>query len=112
MSDNPIRVLQIIRSMNQGGAENFIMNVYRNINKNKIQFDFLVYKEGFLDDEIKKMGGKIFYGKYITEIGQRKYCKDLLEFYKEHPEYQIVHSHLDQVSGIILEVAKKARSKG
>ncbi len=112
MSDNPIRVLQIIRSMNQGGAENFIMNVYRNINKNKIQFDFLVYKEGFFDEEIKKMGGKIFYGKYITEIGQRRYCKELLEFYKEHPEYQIVHSHLDQVSGIILEVAKKARSKG
>ena len=30
--------------MNQGGAENFIMNVYRNIDKEKVQFDFLVYK--------------------------------------------------------------------
>ena len=54
----PIRILQIIRQMNQGGAENFIMNVYRNIDKEKVQFDFLVYKTGVFDDEIKKNGRK------------------------------------------------------
>ncbi len=103
----PIRILQIIRQMNQGGAENFIMNVYRNIDKEKVQFDFLVYKTGVFDDEIKKMGGRIYYGKYITEIGQHRYCKELKEFFTNHPEYNIIHSHLDQVSGIILEVANK-----
>ncbi len=106
-----IRVLQIIRQMNQGGAENFIMNVYRNIDREKVQFDFLVYKKGVFDDEIRKMGGKVYYGKYITEIGQYSYCKKLKNFLQEHPEYNVVHSHLDQVSGIILEVAKMAGVK-
>lgn len=106
-----IRILHIIRQMNQGGAENFIMNLYRNIDKNKVQFDFLVYKKGVFDDEIKQLGGNIFYSKYITEIGQYRYCKELLKFFKEHTEYKVVHSHLDQVSGIILEVAKKAGIK-
>lgn len=106
-----IRVLQIIRQMNQGGAENFIMNVYRNIDREKVQFDFLVYKKGVFDDEIRKMGGKVYYGKYITEIGQYSYCKKLKNSLQEHPEYNVVHSHLDQVSGIILEVAKMAGVK-
>ena len=43
--------------MNQGGVENFIMNFYRKIDKSKIQFDFLVNRKGYFDDEIKKMGG-------------------------------------------------------
>lgn len=106
-----IRILHIIRQMNQGGAENFIMNLYRNIDRKKVQFDFLVYKNGVFDNEIKQLGGNIFYGKYITEIGQYKYCKELFGFFKEHPEYQVVHSHLDQVSGIILQIAKKAGVK-
>ena len=51
------RVLQVVAVMNQGGAENMIMNYYRAADKSKIQFDFLVHypKRGFFDDEIEKM---------------------------------------------------------
>lgn len=107
MSDNPIRVLQVIRHMNVGGAETFLMNVYRNIDRKKVQFDFLVNGKGFFDEEIKNLGGKIYYMDYITQIGQIKYKKKLKTFFKEHLEYTIIHSHIDQVSGIILEVAKE-----
>ena len=105
MKNKEIRILHIIRHMNMGGAENFIMNLYRNINKEKIQFDFLVNDKGLFDDEIKQMGGNIYYMKYITEIGQIKYVKELKKFFKDNSEYDIIHSHLDQVSGIILETA-------
>ena len=56
------RVLQVVAVMNQGGAENMIMNYYRAADKSKIQFDFLVHypKRGFFDDEIEKMGGHIY----------------------------------------------------
>lgn len=108
MTDNPIRVLQVIRHMNVGGAETFLMNVYRNIDRKKVQFDFLVTGKGLFDEEIRQLGGKIYYMNYITEIGQIKYKKQLKTFFKEHPEYTIVHSHIDQVSGIILEAAKEA----
>lgn len=108
MSNNPVRILQVIRQMNVGGAETFLMNTYRNIDREKVQFDFLVNDKGFFDEEIKKLGGKIYYMNYITRIGQIKYKKELKKFLKEHPEYTIMHSHIDQVSGIILEAAKEA----
>ena len=56
-----IRVLQVYPQLNNAGTEMVIMNLYRNIDKEKIQFDFLVQKEGELDEIIKKMGARIYY---------------------------------------------------
>lgn len=103
-----LRVLHVVGGMNQGGTENFIMNLYRNINRNKIQFDFLVNREGIFDEEIKSLGGRIYYIPALQKVGQLKYTKYLDDFYKEHKEYTIVHSHINQVSGLILERANKA----
>ncbi len=111
MESNCVRVLQVIRAMNIGGAETFIMNMYRNIDREKIKFDFLVSDDGKYDDEIKTLGGKIYKIPYITSVGQLKYVQHLKNFFNSHPEYQIVHSHIDQVSGIILETAKKCGVK-
>lgn len=102
-----LRVLQIIGSMNMGGAENFLMNIYRNIDREKIQFDFIVHRKGCFDEEIRKMGGKIFYLDALQKVGPFKYRRELYNFFINHREYKIIHSHLDQVSGFILEVAKK-----
>lgn len=109
MNGERIRVLHIIRHMNIGGAETLIMNLYRNIDREKIQFDFLVFGEGSFDKEINQLGGKIYYMKYLTEIGQIRFKKNLIEFFRTHREYKIIHSHIDQVSGIILEAANKAK---
>lgn len=106
-----VRVLQVIRAMNIGGAETFIMNVYRNIDREKVKFDFLVSGDGKYDEEIRKLGGKIYKIPYITEVGQIRFVQNLKNFFHTHPEYQIVHSHIDQVSGIILETAKKCGVK-
>ena len=111
MSNRQIRILQIIRHMNVGGAETFIMNVYRNINREKIQFDFLVNGKGYFDEEIQKLGGKIYYMNYITEVGHNEYKKQLVDFFENHPEYNIIHTHIGQVSGIILEMANKCKIK-
>ena len=93
--------------MNMGGAENFIMNLYRNIDKEKIQFDFISHKPGIFDDEIRKLGGKIYYLDYVTKVGPIKYKKELNIFFKKHNEYKILHTHIDQTSGIVLDVARK-----
>lgn len=57
------RILCIVGSMNAGGAETFLMKVYRQLDKTKYQMDFAVAIEekGYYDDEILKMGGKIFH---------------------------------------------------
>ncbi len=58
-----IRILHIVGVMDQGGIETLLMNLYRNIDRSMIQFDFLTHssKKGFFDDEIKSLGG----GRYI-----------------------------------------------
>ena len=63
MKEPIIRVLQITEMLSAAGIESFIMNMYRNIDRNKVQFDFLVLRneEEFYDEEIKSLGGKKYY---------------------------------------------------
>ncbi len=78
-----IRVLQVYPQLNNAGTEMVIMNLYRNIDKEKIQFDFLVQKEGELDEIIKKMGARIY---YIDS--ENDYRKKLRKFFEEHKEFR------------------------
>lgn len=104
-----IRVLQVVPIMRNAGIENFIMNVYRNIDKSKVQFDFLVHSEikQEFDDEIEKMGGKIYRLTYKDDKNLFKYIKDLNKFFKEHKEYKIVHGEMQSMMPLYLHIAKK-----
>jgi glycosyltransferase involved in cell wall biosynthesis len=104
-----IRVLQVLTSMNRGGAETMIMNYYRNIDRSKVQFDFLLHREeeGSFDKEILELGGKIYKMCPIHPLTYLAYKKKLKLFFCEHPEYKIVHSHLNALSFIILDVAAR-----
>lgn len=59
-----IRILQIGMTSNYGGVESFIMNLYRHIDRQQIQFDFVNMethnKSLAYTDEIKQLGGHIF----------------------------------------------------
>lgn len=104
----PLRILHCVVNMNRGGAETLIMNIYRNIDRSKVQFDFLTSAEGVFDNEIKQLGGKVYRHPYITKVGPFRYSKSIYSFFKEHPEYDIVHSHMDRMSGLIMREAKRA----
>lgn len=107
----PIRILQVFTIMNRGGAETMIMNYYRNIDRNKVQFDFLVHRQekGDYDDEIESLGGKIYRTYNIRPGNYKKYFNYLEDFLENHNEYKIIHSHINENSGFILDIAK---SKG
>lgn len=98
-----IRVLQAYPIMNNAGTENVIMNWYKNINREKVSFDFLVQSEGQLDNEIREMGGRIF---YIKNSDNNQYKKHLSKFFSEN-KYDVVHTHTHKEMGLILECAKK-----
>lgn len=104
----PIRILHRVVNMNRGGAETLIMNIYRNIDRERIQFDFLISNTGVFDDEIRSLGGRIYQIPYINKSGPFKYTRDVYRFFKEHNEYKIVHSHMDRMSGLIMREAKRA----
>lgn len=93
--------------MNRGGAETLIMNLYRNIDRTRVQFDFLTSKKGDYDGEIKKLGGRIYRVPYVSEVGHTKYLRSLNDFFQSK-NFQIIHSHMDKMSGIILDCAKNA----
>ena len=104
-----IRVLHMLHSMNRGGAETMLMNYYRNLDRTKVQFDFLLTYEGTSDyeEEILSLGGRVFHMTPLTLKTMKTYCKDVEIFLKTHPEYQIVHSHTSSKSAIPLRIAKK-----
>ena len=104
----PIRILHIVTYMGRGGLETMIMNYYRNIDRSKVQFDFLTHREERwdYDDEIEKLGGKIYRLPRLNPFSP-SYLKALDGFFKEHKEYKIVHCHQDCLSGIPLKYAKK-----
>lgn len=108
-----IRVLQIIGLMNRGGAETMIMNLYRNIDKTKIQFDFVVHttEKCAFDDEIIKNGGKIYRVPRYKIYNHFKYVRELKKIFKEHQEYSIIHCHINSTASIITNIAKKYKMK-
>ncbi len=105
-----IRILQVVNDMHRAGIETMLMNYYRNIDRDKIQFDFLThrpYKSDY-DDEIISLGGKIYRAPRLYPQNYPKYFKWMSEFWKQHSEYKIVHSHIDSMSCLPLLTAKKA----
>ena len=105
----PIRVLHVVTYMGRGGLETMLMNYYRKINKEKVQFDFLVHREfeADYDAEICSLGGQIYRIPRLNPFDPA-YLRTLSAFFRDHREYKIVHSHLDCMSGIPLKYACEA----
>ena len=60
MQTNPVRVLNVLGTTNLGGAESRVMELYRALDRDKVQFDFLVHtdREGQYSEEIRSRGGQ------------------------------------------------------
>jgi glycosyltransferase involved in cell wall biosynthesis len=103
-----IYVLHIVQGMNRGGIETMIMNYFRNINREKIQFDFLIYNKEKCDyeDEIIMLGGRIHRISPLNVVSIFNFCFELNALLKNYPEYKIIHSHINTLSSIPLFVAK------
>ena len=104
-----IRILHILHSMNRGGAEAMLMNYYRNVDRTRVQFDFLLteQKRCQYEEEIEQLGGRVYRVPLLTFGNPFPYVKGVKSFLKEHPEYCIVHSHTSSKSAVPLWVAKQ-----
>ena len=111
MNEEIIRILQIGMHNKIGGVETYLINYYRNIDKNKIQFDFInMYDELCFTDEIKKMGG-IIYDVSNVKKNPIKYSKELYKIIKNN-KYEIVHINMLSVANALpIIVAKFAKCK-
>lgn len=103
------RVLHVVGKMDRAGAETMLMNLYRNIDRSQIQFDFIVFSrdKGDFDDEILAMGGRL-----IPIIGRNfiNQTWNLMLFLRKNREqYSIIHSHTLLNSGLTVLIARIAK---
>ena len=102
-----IRVAQILGKMNGGGAEQVVMNYYRAIDREQVQFDFYFFKGSkFVPvEDIKAMGGRMFV--LPTFRHPLKYLRTLRRLLSEN-KYDIMHCHLSTLSFLPLLAGKQA----
>lgn len=106
----PIRVLQVVTQMNRAGMESRLMDIYRKVDRQKVQFDFYTCRsdKGQFDEEIVEMGGTVFYSEPLSIKNIFTIKERFNRFLLEHKEYKIVHCHLNQWTGLVLQGAMKA----
>lgn len=109
VEQKPIRVLHVLAAMHFAGTETLLMNLYRNVDRERVQFDFAVQSitEQPYDAEILQLGGKIYHYPRYRGLNHRAYVRWWYQFFKEHPEYRIVHGHIGSTAAIYLSIAKR-----
>lgn len=107
MVGEPIRVAQVIGKMIGGGVEQVVMNYYRHIDRDRVQFDFLVDADSTLvpASEIRFLGGRVFEIPPYQHVFQYQHALERL-FHEQR--WPIVHSHINALSVFPLCAARRA----
>lgn len=104
-----IKIAEIVGNSLTGGVTSCVMNYYRNIDRSRFQFDFYTYGPSPIDEEIKELGGNVYY------------IPSIIKFYSAVPKlikllknkgYDIIHSHMTSLSLFPLYAGKRAKIKG
>lgn len=107
----PVRVLQVGMSPYYGGTEAFIMSHYREIDRDKVQFDFLnVYNEKIAcEEEITRLGGHVYHLDMSRQGRIKEYYRDIDRFFKQYSsDFQAIHCNFQSLINIdCLIYAKK-----
>ena len=104
-----LHVLHVFGKLNRGGAESRVMDLYRNVDRTKVQFDFMQHTTRVCDfqPEIEQSGGKVYHVPPFRFWNYFSYCKAWKQFIKEHPEIRIVHGHMTSTASIYLPIVHK-----
>lgn len=104
---SPLRVLVLDTVMDRGGAETMMMNYLRHFDREKVTYDFLVNRDyrAAYEDEIESLGSHVYrmcpmYPQYFG-----RYKREFRDFLKQHPEYTVIHSNLEERSYFPLRIA-------
>ena len=102
------RVLHFPGEMTQGGVESLLMGWYNRIDRNIIQFDFCVARDysAPIDDDIMKLGGRVFYSLPMKQIGVVKHIKEIKRIISDNGPYDAVHIHSIHMGVFSLIAAK------
>ena len=104
----PIRILHVLGRTDIGGAESFVMSIYRNIDRDRIQFDFAIHTNDKcdFDDEIERLGGRIYHLPKYKIYNNREYVSEWKRLLN-NKKFAVVHGHMDSTASIYLRIAKQ-----
>lgn len=104
-----LRVLQMIGGLEAGGSQAMIMNVYRNIDRERIQFDFILDKPEnlYYADEVESLGGRLYDMPRFRGSNAGEVRGAWTDFFVEHPGYRVLHSHIRSYASLYLPIAKR-----
>lgn len=105
-----IRILHSVSNLDRGGIETMLMNYYRYIDRNKVQFDFICnkLKPGAYDKEATDMGARIFHSPGLHPLHYPKYIQFFKQLSLQHPEYRVLEVHNGALGLYALNSAKRA----
>ena len=105
-----LRVLHSVSNMARAGIETMLMNYYREIDRDQIQFDFLANKPvpGEYDEEIRSMGGRVFVSPGLNPLHFPRYRRYVADLLRDNPDIRIVHAHNEAMGYYALKSAKDA----
>ena len=103
MSERPRRVLHIVRAMNRGGAETWLMDLLRRADRRRLQMDFLVHTEqpAAYDAEIQDRGARLL--RCSEPLYSWGYARSIRSRFQG---YDVIHSHVHHFSGYLLLLAR------
>jgi hypothetical protein len=108
----PQRVLHVIQRMRPGGVQTAVMNLYRHIDRDQLQFDFAVRSQQpeYYDEEIRELEGRLFRLPWRNgnPFSLVTYKRALAAVLQESGPFIALHSHAGLYSGHILPVARQA----
>ena len=102
------RILHYIGSLNRGGAQSAVLNLYKHIDRNLYQFDFVSDHpdEIELEEDVRSLGGRVFYTKRLRGANLLGFVASWKYLFKSHPEYKVIHIHVRSTSSIVACIAK------
>ena len=105
-----LRVLHSVSNMARAGIETMLMNYYREMDRSRIQFDFLANKPvpGEYDEEIRSMGGRVFVSPGLNPLHYPRYRRYMAELLRDNPDIRIVHAHNEAMGYYALQSARDA----
>ena len=105
-----LRVMQVLSSTEFGGTTAMVMNIYRNIDRSYLQFDFITHdqRDHDYDEEMQDLGARIFSLPLLSKIGIYPFVKEIEKTLVANGPYAAVHSHTDFQSGYSAWAAKLA----
>lgn len=109
----PIIVLHVVGRLDIGGAESRIMDLYRNMDREKVQFVFCQHTKDrcAFEEEVESLGGKVYHVPRFNVKNYFSYKKAWKEFFQTHQEIKVVQGHMTSTAAIYLPIAKKAGVK-